>query len=100
MATKKKLDQKTIIVGLAVALIFVILGTFVFSYGFETFDLKAEELGASEQPIYEAPFADYTIAGSENQWVILIVGIASTLLLFIAGIGAAKLIRKKRGEKQ
>ena len=63
----------------------------------ETFDVKAEELGAQEQQIWTAPFKDYTIAGSESQWIALIVGIAATLLLFVAGIGVAKLIRKKKG---
>ncbi len=100
MANHKKMNQKTIAIGLAAALIFVILGTFVFSYAMETFDLKAEELGAQEQQIWTAPFKDYTIAGSDSQWIALIVGIAATLLLFVVGIGVAKLIRKKKGGKQ
>ena len=37
-------NQITIIVGLAAALIFVVLGVFVFSFALETFDAKAEEL--------------------------------------------------------
>jgi ABC-type phosphate transport system permease subunit len=100
MANHKKMNQKTIAIGLAAALIFVILGTFVFSYAMETFDLKAEELGAQEQQIWTAPFKDYTLAGSDSQWIALIVGIAATLLLFVVGIGVAKLIRKKKGAKQ
>jgi ABC-type phosphate transport system permease subunit len=100
MVNQKNRNQKTLIVGLTVALVFVILGTFVFSYAFETFDLKAEELGAEEQPIYEAPFPDYTIAGSDNQWVTLGVGVAATLLLFVAGLLVAKVIRKRKGGKQ
>jgi hypothetical protein len=100
MANNKKMNQKTIAIGLAAALIFVILGVFVFSYAMETFDIKAEELGAQEQQIWTAPFKDYTIAGSDSQWIALIVGIAATLLLFIAGVGAAKLIRKKKGGKK
>ena len=64
MATK---NQKTIIVGLAVSLIFVLLGVFVFSYAMETLDVKAEELGAEENPIYEPPLPDYTIPGMENE---------------------------------
>ncbi len=95
----KKLNQKTLIVGLTVALFFVILGVFCFSYALETLDVKAEELGLQEQPIYEAPLADYTIAGIDNQWVTLLVGIASTLLLFVAGLGVAKLINKKKSRQ-
>ena len=100
MANNKKMNQKTIAIGLAAALIFVILGVFVFSYAMETFDVKAEELGAQEQQIWTAPFKDYTISGSDSQWIALIVGITATLLLFVAGLGVAKLIRKKKGEKQ
>jgi hypothetical protein len=89
-------NQKTIIVGLAVALIFVLLGVFCFSYAFETFDKQAEELGAKEQPIYEPPFPDYSIAGLENEWGALLIGIAGTLLLFVSGLGVAKLLKKKK----
>jgi len=94
MANKKE-NQKTVIVGLTVALVFVLLGVFVFSYGMETLDVKAEELGMEEQPIYEAPFPDYSIAGLENEGGTLIVGLASTLLLFVAGFGIAKVLKKR-----
>jgi hypothetical protein len=89
-------NRKTVIVGLTVALIFVLVGVFCFSYALETLDVKAEELGAAEQPIYEPPFPDYTIAGMENEWGALIIGIAGTLLLFIAGLGVAKILHKKK----
>jgi hypothetical protein len=93
MVTK---NQKTVIAGLTVALIFVLLGVFCFSYAMETLDVKADELGAEENPIYEAPLPDYTIPGLENEWGSLLLGITSTLLLFIAGLGAAKLLKKKK----
>ncbi len=93
-------NQKTIIIGLAAALMFVVLGVFVFSFALETFDVKAEELGAQEQTIWNAPFKDYTIGGSESQLIALVVGVAATLFLFAAGFGVAKIIRKKKGEKQ
>lgn len=93
-------NQVTIIVGLAAALMFVVLGVFVFSFALETFDVKAEELGAQEQTIWNAPFKDYTIGGSESQLIALVVGVAATLLLFATGLIVAKLIRKKKGEKQ
>ena len=95
MACKKR-NQKTIIVGLAVALVFVLLGVFVFSFAMETLDAKAEQLGQEEHPIYEAPFADYNIAGNTNIWVTLAVAIAATLLLFVAGLAVAKIIHKRR----
>jgi hypothetical protein len=93
MATK---NQKTLIVGLTVAVIFVILGVFCFSYAMETLDVKAEELGAQEQPVYEPPLPDYTIPSMDNEWGGLLLGITSTLLLFIVGFGMAKLLSKKK----
>jgi hypothetical protein len=88
-------NQKTILIGLAVALVFVLVGVFFFSYAMETLDVKAEELGAEEQPIYEPPFPDYSIVGFENEWGALLIGIGSTLLLFVAGFGVAELLKKK-----
>lgn len=99
MANLKKRNQRTLIVGLIVALIFVVLGVFVFSYAMETLDVKAEQLGAEEQPVWEPPFPDYNVSGSDSQWVALIIGIAATLLLFVAGLAVAKLISKKKGKQ-
>jgi ABC-type antimicrobial peptide transport system permease subunit len=89
-------NQKTIIIGLTAALIFVGVGVFCFSYAMETLDVKAEVLGAEEKPVYEPPFPDYTIVGMENEWGALLIGIAGTLLLFVAGLGVAKLLKKKK----
>lgn len=96
MSTKKT-NQKTLIIGLTLALVFVLAGVLCFSYALETLDVKAEELGAVEQSIYEAPFPDYSIVGFENQWGALVVGGASTLLLFVAGLAVAKVLNKKKG---
>ena len=98
MTVTKRRNQKTIIIGLAAALFFVVLGVFVFSYALETLDVKAEELGAQEQSIWTAPFADYTVAGSDSQWIELAVGVAATLLIFMVAIGGAIVLRKKKGE--
>jgi hypothetical protein len=89
-------NNKTILAGLAFALIFVVVGVFILSYAQETLDVKADELGAQEQSIWTAPFADYTVAGSSNQWVALAVGVAATLLIFAVAIGAAKVFKKKK----
>jgi hypothetical protein len=62
--------------------------------------VKAEQLGASEQPIYSAPFKDYTLAGSDSQWIALAVGVTATLLIFGVGFGVAKVLRKKKGNTQ
>ena len=93
MATK---NQKTIIIGLTVAVVFVMIGVFFLSYAMETLDVKAEQLGAEEQPIYEPPFPDYSIIGIDNVWGALIIGLAGTLLLFIVGFGVAKIFNKKK----
>lgn len=93
MTTK---NQKTVIVGLAICVIFVLLGVFIFSYAMETLDVKAEELGAEEKPIYEAPLPDYTIPGLENEAGAILLGVSGTLLLFIVGFAVAKLLSKKK----
>jgi hypothetical protein len=89
-------DKKTLYIGLAIALIFVILGVFAFSYAMETLDVQAELLGAEENPVYEPPFPDYTITGFENEWGAIIIGIAGTLLLFVVGLLVANVLKKKR----
>ena len=95
-ATNKKTNQKTIIIGLTVALIFVLIGVFVFSYSMETLDKQAEQLGSEEKPLFNPPFADYTIPGLDNVRGGLIVGIIGTLLLFVVSLGVAVLLRKKK----
>jgi ABC-type phosphate transport system permease subunit len=89
-------NQKTIIVGLTVAIVFVLIGVFFLSYAMETLDVKAEELGAQEQLIYEPPFPDYSIIGIDNVWGALIIGIISTLIVFIVSLGVAKILNKKK----
>jgi len=93
MATK---SQKTIIVGLTVAIIFVLIGVFFLSYAMETLDVKAEQLGAEEQPIYEPPFADYSIVGMDSTMGGLVIGIVGTLLLFAVGLIVARVLNKKK----
>jgi ABC-type phosphate transport system permease subunit len=92
----KKTSQKTILIGLAVAMIFVLVGVFVLSYSFETLDKQAGKLGAEEKPVYNPPFADYNIPGLDNVWGALIVGVVGTLLLFVLGLTVAKLMHKKK----
>ena len=96
LKTNKHSNLKTIIVGLTIALIFVLIGVFVLSYAMETLDVQAEQLGAEEQPVYNPPFADYILPGMENEWGALIIGIAGTLLLFVVSFGAAILLRKTK----
>jgi hypothetical protein len=93
MVTK---NQKTIIVGLTVAIIFVLVGVFFLSYAMETLDVKAEQLGAQEQPVYKPPFSDYSIAGLDSTTSGLIIGIGGTLLIFVVGLVVAKILNKKK----
>jgi NADH:ubiquinone oxidoreductase subunit 3 (subunit A) len=99
MSRNKKLNQRTVLTGLTLALIFVILGVFCFSYAMETLDLKADEIGLEEHPIYHPPFPDYNITGFDGKWTNIIIGVASTLLLFIVTFSVAKLLSKKRGHQ-
>ena len=96
----KKVGHKTIIVGLSIAMIFVIIGVFVLSYSMETLDKQAEQLGAQENPVYEPPFKDYNIPGLDNVWGALLVGIVGTLLLFGVAFGVAKVMHKHKRNKQ
>jgi cobalt/nickel transport system permease protein len=96
LTKNKRLNKKTVIIGLSMAIFFVILGVFFFSYAIETLDLKAAELGIVEQPVYDPLFPDYNFSGFENKWSNLLIGIASTFLLFVAAFAIAKLISKKR----
>jgi hypothetical protein len=88
--------KKTILIVLTLAMIFVLVGVFVLSFSFETLDKQADKMGAKENPIYEAPFADYNIPGLDNTWGALIVGVVGTLLLFGLGLIVAKIVGKKK----
>ena len=94
--TNKKTNQKTIVIGLTVALIFVLIGVFLLSYSMETLDKQAEQLGSEEKPLFNPLFADYNIPGLDNVWGGLIVGIMGTLLLFVVSLTVAMLLRKKK----
>jgi hypothetical protein len=94
----KKSNRKLVLVGLAVALTFVVLGVFFFSYSNETFDQQAAQLGATEQTVYNPPFANYTIPGLDKVWGAIIVGAAGTLMLFAVSILVGKAVSKRRSE--
>ena len=91
-------NNRMLFFGLALALMFVVLGVFVFSNSLATLDVKAEELGATEQSVYEAPFPDYNIMGLDSQWSALVVGVVGTLLLFVVTFGVAKVLKKRSVE--
>jgi PDGLE domain len=91
-------NQKTIIIGLTVAIVFVIVGTFFLSYAMETLDVQADKLGAQEHPIYKPPLPDYIIPGLDNPWATALLGIASTLLIFIAAFSIAKLLKNRKSQ--
>jgi hypothetical protein len=93
-------NQKTIIIGLTIAIIFVIIGVFCLSYAMETLDVQAEKLGAQEQPVYEPPLPDYIIPGMDNPYATALLGIASTLVIFAVALGIAKILNKKKSQKQ
>ncbi|HVP92159.1 MAG TPA: hypothetical protein VMS94_00300 [Acidobacteriota bacterium] len=98
--TNKKITQKTIIIGLTVALIFVLIGVFMLSYSMETLDKQAEQLGSEEKPIFNPPFPDYTIPGLDNVWGSLIIGVMGTLSLFVVSLAVARLLQKKKAAQK
>ena len=99
MVTNKsqKSNKRAILIGLAAALIFVALGTFVFSYAMETLDVAAEDLGASSQTIITAPLPEYVVPGfEENLLVNLMLGTISTIGIFGVAYGIGKLLTKRK----
>ncbi len=88
--------KKTIIIILAVAMIFVLVGVFILSYSFETLDKQAGKMGDTEKPVYHAPLDGYNVPGLENTEGALLVGVVGTLLLFGLGLVVAKIMHKKK----
>jgi type III secretory pathway component EscU len=91
----KSLNRKTVVVGLALAAVFVVIGNFVFSYALETLDVQAERLGLSGENVLEAPFPEYAIPGFDSIWGSVLLGIASLFLIFTVTIVVANLLKKK-----
>jgi len=92
-------NQKTIIIGLTIALLFVVIGVLFLSYNMETLDTKADQLGTQPSAIYEPPFPDYTIDGLDSTTSTLIIGLSATLLLFVIALAVAKILNKKGSPK-
>lgn len=85
------------VIGLIVAFVFVLIGVVWLSNSVETLDVKAEQLGAEENPVYEAPLPDYTVPGiEENLTVNLLLGIFSTLVIFGVTLGIGKILARKK----
>ena len=92
----KKNNKKLLAIGLSLAVIFVVVGVLVFSYANETLDVQAENLGVQDQSTYSAPFPDYTIAGFNNALGNILLGIASTFVVFGVTFGVAKLLKNSK----
>lgn len=91
----KKNERNIVITGLALAVLFVILGTFIFATSLETLDVQAEKLGVTSEKVVPAPFPEYTLPGFENVWGGVLLGIASTLGIFGVTLAVANLLKKK-----
>jgi hypothetical protein len=100
MMNMSRKDKKLIAIGLTVAIIFVIVGTLVFSYSMETLDVQAEELGSQASNIWNAPFPEYIIVGHENEAYTILLGIISTTAIFAVSLGVAMLLKKPKGHPQ
>ena len=94
--TKKGIN-KTMVLGLITALVFVAVGTFLLSNSMETLDVAAEELGVFGGNILQSPFPEYVIPGFEdNVFATLFLGIISTILLFGVAWCVGKLLLKRK----
>ena len=94
----KNLDRNTITIGLALAVIFVIIGNFVFAYALETLDVTADKFEVAGENILESPFTDYVIPGFENEWGSILLGVIATLAIFMVTLSIANLLKKKKKE--
>jgi len=91
----KKNERNIVITGLALAVLFVILGSFVFATSLETLDAQAEKLGVTSENIVPAPFPEYTFPGFENVWGGVLLGIGATLGIFGVTLVVANVLKKK-----
>ncbi|MCX8182415.1 MAG: hypothetical protein N3D12_04795 [Candidatus Methanomethyliaceae archaeon] len=95
----KNLD-KWILCGLMSALVFVLLGTFVFYESNETLDMVAERLGVIGENLLTAPFPEYTFPWFDSVWVSLMLGMISTIIIFTITYGIGKLLAKVREKSE
>jgi hypothetical protein len=87
--------RRDLAVGLGVAALFVVLGTFLFGYSMETLDVKAEDLGIEAgEAVFPSPFPEYVVPGMETDAVNLVLGLVSTLLVFGVAWGVLKALAK------
>ena len=83
-------------IGLSLAVIFVVVGVLVFSYAMETLDAQAENLGVQDQSTYSAPFPDYTIVGFDNVLGNILLGVTSTFVVFVVTFGIARMLKRSK----
>jgi hypothetical protein len=98
MMNLSRKDKKMLAVGLTLAVVFVVVGVFIFSYSMETLDVQAEKLGAKDASVYQAPFPDYVFLGLDNEVGNILLGVFSTLAIFGVTYGVATLMKKSRGK--
>lgn len=93
MANKTRgLKRRDLAIGLAVAFIFVALGVFLLSESLETLDVQAEEMGLVGYNILASPFPEYVVPGFEDVWGTLLLGLASTVMIFMVAYAVGKLL--------
>lgn len=100
MSAKKERDVKRFVaIGLALSIIFVVVGTLFLSYAMETLDVMAEELGIFGENLLASPFPEYVVLGYEdNVPVSIALGVASTLLLFGVAWGVGKVLVERKAQ--
>jgi len=89
--------RRMVLVGVAVSLVFVAVGSIWLSLSAETFDEIAELFGASESPVWAAPIPDYEIPGLEgNIQANMAVGALFTLVVLAVTFGVARMLTPSR----
>ncbi len=86
--------DRLVVIGLIISLVFVIIGTFWFSYSNETLDVIAERFNASESNIWTPLFPDYEIPGFKGNLVMnVFLGAVFTILIFAITLVMGKILK-------
>ena len=90
-----------IIAGTVIAFVFVGIGCVWLSFSAETLDAVAENLGASESPVWAPPIPDYEILGLQGNLIANIaVGLIFTVVILGITLVIGKCLRLKKNLKE
>ncbi|HID17447.1 TPA: hypothetical protein EYP26_04045 [Candidatus Bathyarchaeota archaeon] len=90
-------SKRMLVIGLAISVVFVVIGCALLATSAETLDEIAEKLGASETSFWNPPIPDYELPGFEGNVIVnIMIGVLFTLLVFAAALGAGEALRRRK----